>query len=85
MHFSIALLSLLVPLSSASFDWRAKHSHSHVSVKRSPQGSTCTVKALGNRTDDVPNILTAFKQCGQGGKIVFPESENYWIGQRLNP
>lgn len=46
---------------------------------------TCTVKAIGNRTDDVPNILAAFSECGKGGTIVFPENQKYWIAQRLNP
>ena len=46
---------------------------------------TCTVRAYGDRTDDVPNILHAFSECGQGGTIVFPSDQNYWIAQRLNP
>jgi galacturan 1,4-alpha-galacturonidase len=46
---------------------------------------TCTVQALGNRQDDVPNILKAFAECNNGGKIIFPEGQNYWIAQRLNP
>lgn len=54
---------------------------------RSPinNGKTCTVKALGKRRDDTPQILRAFKDCNNGGTIVFPEKENYWIGSRLNP
>jgi hypothetical protein len=43
------------------------------------------VKAIGNRQDDVPNIQKAFQDCGHGGKIIFPEVEEYWIAQRLNP
>lgn len=46
---------------------------------------TCTVKALGNSQDDVPNILKAFSECGHGGTIVFPQGQNYWIATRLNP
>lgn len=46
---------------------------------------TCTVKANGNKQDDVPNILEAFQNCGNGGKIVFPENESYWIATKLNP
>lgn len=46
---------------------------------------TCTVKANGDKKDDVPNILEAFQKCGNGGKIVFPESESYWIATKLNP
>ncbi|PLB46848.1 galacturan 1,4-alpha-galacturonidase C [Aspergillus steynii IBT 23096] len=45
----------------------------------------CTVRALGNRTDDVPNLLQAFHRCSSGGTIVFPEDQSYWIASRLNP
>jgi len=41
--------------------------------------------ALGNQTDDTPNILNAFSECNNGGKVVFPEDQNYWIGTKLNP
>ena len=47
--------------------------------------SSCTVIANGNRTDDVPNILKAFDACNNGGTVVFPQDQNYWIGTRLNP
>lgn len=47
--------------------------------------NVCTVKANGDQKDDVPNILEAFHRCGNGGKIIFPEDEAYWIGTRLNP
>ncbi|KAL3423029.1 extracellular exo-polygalacturonase [Phlyctema vagabunda] len=54
---------------------------------RSPQanGKVCTVTALGNQTDDTPQILAAFEACNNGGTVVFPEGQNYWIGARLNP
>jgi galacturan 1,4-alpha-galacturonidase len=55
----------------------------YADVKQSP--SVCTVKANGHQKDDVPNILEAFHRCGNGGRIVFPEDETYWIGTRLNP
>jgi hypothetical protein len=47
--------------------------------------NTCTVKANGHQKDDVPNILKAFRRCGKGGTIVFPEDQSYWIATRLNP
>ncbi|KAF2645956.1 putative galacturan 1,4-alpha-galacturonidase C [Massarina eburnea CBS 473.64] len=47
--------------------------------------NTCTVYAQGNQTDDVPNILKAFSECGNGGRVVFPGDQEYWIAQRLNP
>lgn len=49
------------------------------------KNNVCTVKALGNKKNDVPNILEAFRRCGNGGRIIFPEDQNYWIGTRLNP
>jgi len=47
--------------------------------------NVCTVKANGHQKDDVPNILKAFHECGNGGTIVFPEDQSYWIASRLNP
>ena len=47
--------------------------------------STCTVTANGNQQDDVPNILNAFDTCGNGGTIIFPEDQNFWIATKLNP
>jgi len=47
---------------------------------------TCTVYAgKNNSTDDVPTILTAFKNCGHGGNIIFPEDQTYHINSKLNP
>jgi len=48
-------------------------------------GKICTVTALGNNTDDTPQILKAFEDCNDGGTVSFPEDQNYWIGTRLNP
>ncbi|TVY86750.1 putative galacturan 1,4-alpha-galacturonidase C [Lachnellula willkommii] len=48
-------------------------------------GKTCTVQALGNQVDDTPHILKAFEECNNGGIVVFPEDQNYWIGTKLNP
>jgi galacturan 1,4-alpha-galacturonidase len=48
-------------------------------------GKTCTVRPLGHKRDDTPQILKAFQQCNHGGTVVFPEGDNYWIGTRLNP
>ncbi|KAF2083352.1 glycoside hydrolase family 28 protein [Saccharata proteae CBS 121410] len=45
----------------------------------------CTVYASGNLTNDVPIILQAFSDCGQGGDIIFPEDQDYYIASRLNP
>lgn len=45
----------------------------------------CTVHANGGNSSDVSNILHAFSQCGNGGNVVFPEDENYFIASKLNP
>ena len=45
----------------------------------------CTVTANGGNQSDVSNILQAFKKCGNGGNIVFPEDQNYYIASKLNP
>jgi galacturan 1,4-alpha-galacturonidase len=46
----------------------------------------CTVYP-GNRntTDDVPIILQAFEDCGNGGDVIFPGGNIYHINSRLNP
>jgi galacturan 1,4-alpha-galacturonidase len=51
----------------------------------SNNGKTCTVLALGSQRDDTPQILDAFKDCNNGGTVVFPEGQNYWIAKKLNP
>lgn len=53
--------------------------------KVSSKDNVCTVHANGNQEDDVPNILKAFQQCGNGGTVIFPEDQSYWIATRLNP
>ncbi|PWY63191.1 polygalacturonase [Aspergillus eucalypticola CBS 122712] len=47
--------------------------------------NVCTVRANGGHQDDVPNIMAAFKECGNGGTIIFPEDQSYWIATRLHP
>jgi len=54
-------------------------------VGPSTNGKTCIVQALGNQTDDTPQILEAFANCNNGGTVIFPEGQNYWIGTKLNP
>ncbi|KAF3009664.1 hypothetical protein E8E13_008049 [Curvularia kusanoi] len=72
---SLSALALGVALVSAS-----------VGQVRLPNGRLqCTVHASGNDTNDVPTILDAFDTCGQGGDIVFPEGQHYYIATRLNP
>lgn len=51
----------------------------------SHNGKTCTVHAYGNKKDDTPQILDAFNGCNNGGTVVFPEDQNYWIATKLNP
>ena len=52
--------------------------------RSSSSGKTCTVYALGDREDDTPQILAAFKNCNNGGTVIFPEGQNYWISTKLN-
>lgn len=44
---------------------------------------TRTVTSLGDIQNDVPSILSACKECGSSGTVVFPEEENCWIAERL--
>ena len=45
----------------------------------------CTVYANGGNSSDVSNILSAFEKCGNGGTVVFPEDQDYFIASKLNP
>ncbi|KAL4875412.1 pectin lyase fold/virulence factor [Aspergillus karnatakaensis] len=73
-------LSTSLALATANLEVRTTPGHGN-----SPGHRTCTVKARGNHKNDVPNILKAFKKCNHGGKIIFPEGEEYYIAERLNP
>lgn len=46
-------------------------------------GQSCTVYPNGNKTDDSPSILGAFRSCGLNGKISFI-NETYWIERVMN-
>lgn len=56
-----------------------------VSYSSAGEKRRCTVTPNGGTKDDVPNILKAFKECGNGGVVVFPEGQDYYIATRLNP
>lgn len=56
-----------------------------VTVTNDGTTKVCTVNAIGNNQDDVPNILSAFTTCGTNARVVFPATQTYWIGTRLNP
>lgn len=70
------IFTFILPLASAS---GGVHYANHGSR------SQCTVLANGGTTNDVPNILKAFSKCGNGGDIIFPEGQNYYIASKLNP
>lgn len=57
---------------------------SYVDIERVNGKRVCTVWSIGNNQSDVINIQYALHKCGSGGIIVFPENQNYWIGERLH-
>jgi galacturan 1,4-alpha-galacturonidase len=61
--------------------------NSYGSNPRAPyqNGQTCTVTALGDGQDDSANILKAFEKCNNGGTVVFPKGENYFVATVMNP
>ncbi|KAJ0415905.1 pectin lyase fold/virulence factor [Aspergillus carlsbadensis] len=81
MHFLSKLLPLILTLGSIST--ATPTTTSDIWSRSNPK--TCVVKARGDNKNDVPNILRAFRKCNNGGRIVFPEGETYWIAERLNP
>lgn len=51
---------------------------SDVIRRQYPSRQTCVVPAGGsNATDDAPAIIQAFKDCGNGGKVVFTNTTYY--------
>ncbi|KAH0001941.1 pectin lyase-like protein, partial [Aureobasidium melanogenum] len=72
----LTVLSLVLPLVSAG---------GGVHYSQHGDRPQCTVLASGGTTNDVPNILGAFSKCGNGGDIIFPEGQNYYIASKLNP
>lgn len=79
------MLSLVSPVVVFLLFWARTILGGGVSVSTSDGRQTCTVTANGGQTDDVPNIMEAFTTCGNGGKIVFPEDQSYWIATFLHP
>ncbi|KAF4555574.1 Galacturan 1,4-alpha-galacturonidase C-like protein [Elsinoe fawcettii] len=59
--------------------------HGGVKVDNHGHRKCCTVYAHGGNVSDVDNIVKAFDTCGHGGRIVFPEDQNYFIASKLNP
>lgn len=45
---------------------------------------TCTVKSHGDGKDDSDYILSAIKQCNNGGHVVFSKEKSYTIGTALD-
>jgi galacturan 1,4-alpha-galacturonidase len=76
----LCLLAQLTCVWSASFNEKPGVIYSSLNGRRQ-----CTVFPHLNKTNDVPNILEAFQNCGNGGDIIFPENQNYWIAERMNP
>jgi galacturan 1,4-alpha-galacturonidase len=56
-----------------------------VQVQSLSDRKQCTVYPHGGNVSDVSNILRAFETCNNGGTVIFPEGQNYWIGSKLNP
>jgi galacturan 1,4-alpha-galacturonidase len=46
-------------------------------------GSACVATPLGGTSDDTPQIMDAFKQCGKGGSVAISEG-TYNIGQVMD-
>jgi len=79
---AVAVLFLFLFIVEAAAVWQ---SGSPASTGALQNGKRCTVYAHGNEKDDTPQILEAFKDCNNGGTVVFPQHQNYWIATKLNP
>ncbi|ETS74767.1 hypothetical protein PFICI_13251 [Pestalotiopsis fici W106-1] len=70
----VTFTSLLVPSNAGGVNVTTVNGRPH-----------CEVTANGDEINDVPNILEAFDECGTSGTITFPEDQEYWIAEKLNP
>jgi len=84
MRAILVVCALFAPLARTASNWARSIATASPTAPRS-NGKVCTVLAHGNETDDTPQILAAFQECNNGGTVVFPEDQNYWIATRLNP
>lgn len=78
-------LTRLLEVLATSLTLVSAHPGGIAPVRPSSNGKICTFKACGNKTDDTPRILKAFKDCNHGGTVTFPADQNYWIGTKMNP
>lgn len=49
-----------------------------------PRTKTCVVKNYGNGKDDSEYILSAIKECNDGGHVIFEQGKKYTIGTALD-
>ncbi|EMC91492.1 glycoside hydrolase family 28 protein [Baudoinia panamericana UAMH 10762] len=69
----------------AQWHWGGQHGGGAPGTVQVSGGKTCIVYAHGGNVSDVSNILQAFSQCNDGGTIIFPQGQNYFIDSKLNP
>jgi hypothetical protein len=81
----VATLSSLLAMDSACLAFEVGQLQGRVPIGPSHNGKICIVRAHGKQKDDTPQILEAFKDCNNGGTVVFPRDQNYWIATKLNP
>ncbi|XHF96628.1 hypothetical protein AWENTII_000251 [Aspergillus wentii] len=48
------------------------------------RSKTCHVESNGDGSDDASHVLSALKECNNGGKVVFDEDKEYTIGTALD-
>lgn len=66
-----------------SFTFIAFLSYHFVHGQDSPSRKTCTITPNPSGSDDTPSILSAFSECGHGGRIVFL-NETYHVNSVMN-
>lgn len=49
-----------------------------------PRRKTCNIRSNGYGKDDSDNILSALKQCNNGGQVIFNPGATYTIGKVLD-
>jgi galacturan 1,4-alpha-galacturonidase len=69
----------------ATLGFSIVEANDNIQISNKAGRQKCVVVARGKQQNDVPNILAAFRKCNNGGTVYFPENQNYWIAERLNP
>ncbi|KAI9285671.1 pectin lyase fold/virulence factor [Umbelopsis sp. AD052] len=84
MKLSVAFIALILAWVTSSCHHHKGDAHQYDQYRHDEHHhKTCRLYPAGNGTDDTPNILKAFQQCGVNGTIIFT-NHTFQIDQVMN-